>query len=94
MVKTNNESRLLQAQKMEAVGNLAAGVAHDFNNILQVILGYSEILQQHVDLSEPIREIVANIQDAAMTAKSLTHRLLAFSRQETLEPVLMGLNEA
>jgi two-component system, cell cycle sensor histidine kinase and response regulator CckA len=94
MVKTNNESRVLQAQKMEAVGNLAAEVAHDFNNLLQVILGYSEILQQHVDLSEATREIVANIQDAAMTAKSLTHRLLAFSRQQALEPVLMDLNEA
>jgi PAS domain S-box-containing protein len=74
--------RLLQAQKMEAIGQLAAGVAHDFNSLLQVSLGYSEILQQHVDLSEPIREMVAKIKDAAVTAKSLTHRLLAFSRQQ------------
>jgi two-component system, cell cycle sensor histidine kinase and response regulator CckA len=79
---------------MEAIGQLAAGVAHDFNSLLQVILGYSEILQQHVDLSEPIREMVAKIKDAAVTAKSLTHRLLAFSRQQALEPVLMDLNEA
>jgi PAS domain S-box-containing protein len=86
--------RLLQAQKMEAMGQLAVGVAHDFNSLLQVILGYSEILQQHVDLSEPICEVVAKIQDAAITAKSLTHRLLAFSRQQALEPVLMDLNEA
>jgi two-component system, cell cycle sensor histidine kinase and response regulator CckA len=86
--------RLLQAQKMEAVGQLAAGVAHDFNSLLQVILGYSEILQQRADLPEPIRKIVTKIQDAGTSAKSLTHRLLAFSRQRALEPVLMDLNEA
>jgi two-component system, cell cycle sensor histidine kinase and response regulator CckA len=86
--------RLLQAQKMEAVGQLAAGVAHDFNNLLQVILGYSEILQQRADLPEPVREIVVKIQDAGTSATNLTQRLLAFSRRQVLQPVLMDLNEA
>jgi PAS domain S-box-containing protein len=86
--------RLLQAQKMEAVGQLATGVAHDFNNLLQVILGYAEILQQHVDLPEPILKMVAKIQDAGTSAKNLTQRLLAFSRQQVLEPVLIDLNES
>jgi two-component system, cell cycle sensor histidine kinase and response regulator CckA len=86
--------RLLQAQKMEAVGQLAAGVAHDFNSLLHVILGYTEILQQQGDLSQPNREIVAKIQSAGISAKSLTHRLLAFSREQVLKPVLMDLNEA
>jgi two-component system, cell cycle sensor histidine kinase and response regulator CckA len=85
--------RLLQAQKMEAVGQLAAGVAHDFNGLLQIILGYSEILQQRLDLPEPIHTMIAKIQDAGTSAKSLTHRLLAFSRQQVIEPVPMDLNE-
>lgn len=86
--------QLQQAQKMEAVGQLAAGVAHDFNSLLQVILGYSEILQQRTDLPEPLHKMVARIQDAGTSAKSLAHRLLAFSRQRPVEPVLMDLNEA
>jgi two-component system cell cycle sensor histidine kinase/response regulator CckA len=86
--------RLLQAQKMEAVGQLAAGVAHDFNNLLQVILGYGEILQQRQDLPESILKMVAKIQDAGTSAKNLTQRLLAFTRQQVLEPVLMDLNES
>jgi two-component system, cell cycle sensor histidine kinase and response regulator CckA len=86
--------RLLQAQKMEAVGQLAAGVAHDFNNLLQLILGYSEMLQQRADLPEPVRKMVVKIQDAGTSAKNLTQRLLAFSRQQVLQPVFMDLNEA
>jgi len=79
---------------MEAVGQLAAGVAHDFNNLLQLILGYSEMLQQRADLPEPVRKIVVKIQDAGTSAKNLTQCLLAFSRQQVLQPVLMDLNEA
>jgi two-component system, cell cycle sensor histidine kinase and response regulator CckA len=86
--------RLLQAQKMEAVGQLAGGVAHDFNNLLQVILGYTDILQERVDLSEPVRKMIATIQDAGTSAKNLTHRLLAFSRQQVLQPTMLDLNEA
>jgi two-component system, cell cycle sensor histidine kinase and response regulator CckA len=86
--------RILQAQKMEAVGQLAAGVAHDFNNLLQVILGYSEIVQQRADLPDPVREIIGKIIDAGTCAKNLTQRFLAFSRQRVLQPVLMNLNEA
>jgi two-component system cell cycle sensor histidine kinase/response regulator CckA len=86
--------RILQAQRMEAVGQLAAGVAHDFNNLLQVILGYSEIVQQRADLPDPVREIIGKVIDAGTSAKNLTQRLLAFSRQQVLQPVLMNLNEA
>jgi two-component system, cell cycle sensor histidine kinase and response regulator CckA len=89
-----SERRLLQAQRMEAVGQLAAGVAHDFNSLLQIILGYSEVLQRRMDLPEPIGTMIAKIQDAGISAKNLAQRLLAFSRQQVIEPVLMDLNEA
>jgi two-component system, cell cycle sensor histidine kinase and response regulator CckA len=86
--------RLLQAQKMEAVGQLAAGAAHDFNSFLQVILSYSEILQQRADLPEQVRTMVAKIQDAGASAKNLTQRLLGFSHHQVIEPTFMDLNEA
>jgi two-component system, cell cycle sensor histidine kinase and response regulator CckA len=89
-----SECRLLQGQRMEAVGQLAAGVAHDFNSLLQIILGYSEVLQGRMDLPEPVSTMIAQIQDAGMSAKNLAQRLLAFSRQQVIEPVLMDLNEA
>jgi two-component system cell cycle sensor histidine kinase/response regulator CckA len=86
--------QLLHAQKMEAVGQLAGGVAHDFNNLLQVILGYCEILRGRVDLDDPTRKMIVKIQDAGTSAKNLTHRLLAFSRRQVLQPVFLDLNEA
>jgi two-component system cell cycle sensor histidine kinase/response regulator CckA len=90
----HSEQRILQAQKMEAVGQLAGGVAHDFNNLLQVILGYSQILQARVDLAAPTREMIGKIQDAGISAKNLTGRLLAFSRRQVLQPVVLDLNGA
>ncbi len=82
------ERRLIQAQKMEAVGRLAGGVAHDFNNVLTVIQGYAEMLHQDLE-SEEARADTAEITRAVGRAKALTRQLLAFSRQQVLQPVVL-----
>ena len=84
--------QLLQAQKMEAVGRLAGGVAHDFNNVLSVILGYGDLLLAAFDEREPLREDVEEIQKAARRAASLTRQLLLFSRREVAKPEVVDLN--
>jgi two-component system cell cycle sensor histidine kinase/response regulator CckA len=86
------ERQLRQAQKMEAVGQFAGGVAHDFNNLMGVILGYSELLEEQFDSSDPSRKKIEQIHKAATRAASLTTQLLAFSRQQVLQPVVMDLN--
>jgi two-component system, cell cycle sensor histidine kinase and response regulator CckA len=89
-----SEHRTLQAQKMEAVGQLAGGLAHDFNNLLGVILGYCELLTDREDLAEPTRQMIGKISTAGLSAKNLTQHLLAFSRRQVVQPVVMDLNEA
>jgi two-component system, cell cycle sensor histidine kinase and response regulator CckA len=89
-----SEQKMLQAQKMEAVGQLAGGLAHDFNNLLGVILGYCELLTDREDVAEPARQMIGNISAAGLSAKSLTQDLHAFSRRKVLQPVVMDLNEA
>jgi two-component system, cell cycle sensor histidine kinase and response regulator CckA len=89
-----SEQRILQAQKMEAVGQLAGGLAHDFNNLLGVILGYCELLIDREDLAEPTRQMIEKISSAGLSAKNLTQHLLAFSRRQVVQPVVMDLNEA
>jgi PAS domain S-box-containing protein len=84
--------RLLQAQKMEAVGQLAGGLAHDFNNLLGVILGYCEILGDQPEIAEPSRKMISEIHNAGTTGKILTQRLLAFSRRQVLQPVVLDVN--
>ncbi len=74
------EQRFLQSQKMEVVGRLAGGVAHDFNNVLTAILGFTELASMNVEDRSPARENLAQIRQAALRAASLTQRLLAFSR--------------
>jgi PAS domain S-box-containing protein len=88
-----SDQKLIQAQKMEAVGQLAGGLAHDFNNILGVILGYCEILEGQGDLPTPTRKMINEIHNAGTSAKTLTQRLLAFSRRQVMEPTVLDLNE-
>ncbi len=87
------EAELRQAQKMEVVGRLAAGVAHDFNNILQVIGGGIEILKEDVALAPESRSFLELVDDAARRGSTLTHHLLSYSRKQVLEPQLVDLAE-
>jgi PAS domain S-box-containing protein len=83
-----------QAQKMEAIGQLAGGVAHDFNNLLTVIGGYTALLLADVPAASPMRDPLAAIRDAGDRAATLTAQLLAFSRKAIVEPRIVDLNRA
>jgi len=86
------EKQLRQTQKMEAVGQLSGGIAHDFNNLLGVIIGYSEILEHRLSPDDPLQKECLQIKKAGQSAASLTRQLLAFSRQQVLEPRVLDLN--
>ncbi len=88
------ERHLMEAQKMEAVGTLAGGIAHDFNNMLQVILGYSDMLLMQTHEQPLITEQITAIRSAARRSSELTHQLLAFARRQSTAPVPLDLNEA
>jgi PAS domain S-box-containing protein len=87
------EEQLLQAQKMEAIGILAGGVAHDFNNILSTIVGYSSLLQMKLPAGKPLREYTKKILVSCERAASLTSSLLTFSRKQEIELKMIDIND-
>jgi two-component system, cell cycle sensor histidine kinase and response regulator CckA len=87
------EAALMQAQKMEAVGRLAGGVAHDFNNMLNVILGYAGLGMSRLDLQDPLYKNLKQIEKAAQRSADLTQQLLAFSRKQIVAPRVLNVND-
>lgn len=88
------EEQYRQAQKMEAIGQLAGGMAHDFNNLLTVINGYSELVLQTLPPDHCVRVEIEQVRDAGKRAALLTQQILAFSRKQKLDPVVFNLNDA
>jgi len=87
------EAQFIEAQKMEVIGQLASGVAHDFNNILGVIMGYSDMIMSELGPDGPLREYTEEIRHASERAAGLTQQLLIFSRKQTVQPVVLNLND-
>jgi signal transduction histidine kinase len=87
------EEEFIEAQKMEVIGQLAGGVAHDFNNILGVIMGYNDLLASDLPPDSSMRKNTEVIQHALERATGLTRQLLVFSRKQTVQPVVLDLNE-
>jgi PAS domain S-box-containing protein len=87
------EARLRQSQKMEAIGQLTAGIAHDFNNLLSVIIPYAQFAMDQLPEADPLRDDIREIHDAGRRAADLTRHLLAFGRQQILEPQVISLND-
>jgi two-component system, cell cycle sensor histidine kinase and response regulator CckA len=87
------EEQFRQSQRLEAIGRLAGGVAHDFNNILTAIMGYGEFLLTQLGPEDRLRRFAVEIQKAAVRAADLTRQLLAFSRRQVLQPKILDLNE-
>ena len=87
------EEQLRQAQKLDSIGQLAGGVAHDFNNMVQVILGNVDLALEVTPQESPVRESLEEIQKAARRSADLTQQLLAFARKQTISPKVVDLNE-
>ena len=88
------ENELNQAQKLESIGRLAGGVAHDFNNVLTVIIGYADFILSELKPSDPLRSYAEEIKIAGERAASLTKQLLAFSRKQIIQPRVLDLNKS
>ena len=91
--RKNLEQQLFQAQKMEAVGQLAGGIAHDFNNMLMVINGYCELLLDDIDETNHMRRDIQQIKSTASRAAALTRQLLAFGRRQVVQPKVVDLSK-
>jgi C4-dicarboxylate-specific signal transduction histidine kinase len=91
--KKSLQERLSQAQKMESIGRLAGGVAHDFNNMLGVILGHTELVMEMTDPEQPIHSHLREVRKAAERSANLTRQLLAFARKQTVTPIEIDINE-
>jgi len=91
--RKNLEAQLAQAQKMESVGRLAGGVAHDFNNMLSVILGYADMALNRADTTHPLYHALTQIRNSAVRSADLTRQLLAFARRQTIAPRALDINE-
>ena len=91
--KAKLEGQLHQAKKMESVGQLAGGVAHDFNNMIQVIMGNADLALDRIPSDSPIRECLEEIQNSAHRAAEMTRQLLGFARQQTIMPKVLDFNE-
>lgn len=87
-----SEARLLEVQKLESIGRLAGGVAHNFNNMLTAILGYAELAQLKLPSDHPTQAALQSIQDAAERSANLTAQLLAFARRQIISPQIVDLN--
>jgi len=87
------QQKLGEAQRLESIGRLAGGVAHDFNNMLNVIIGHADLMAQDLPLDNPLRSDVDEIHAAASRSADLTRQLLAFARRQTIAPKLLDLNE-
>ena len=87
------QAQLVQAQRMESVGRLAGGVAHDYNNMLSVILGYTEMAMEQVDPDGPIYDNLKEVYIAGKRSIDITSQLLAFARKQIVRPIVMDLNE-
>jgi len=88
------QKQLLQAQKLETVGRLAGGVAHDYNNMLTIITGYSELAMAKVPIHDPLHSDLSEILKAAKRSTEITQQLLAFARKQSIAPKVLDLNEA
>ena len=88
------QQHILQMQKMDTIGRLAGGVAHDFNNMLTAIQGYASLVHAGLECGDPLREDVMEVIKAAESAACLTGQLLAFSRKQLVSPVVVGINDA
>jgi PAS domain S-box-containing protein len=91
-LERKQSEQLRQAQKLESVGRLAGGIAHDFNNMLTAINGYSEITLRNLEQVDPLRRNLEEIKKAGERSAALTQQLLAFSRQQILQPTVLDLN--